>query len=129
MAKAESYWTDLLVGLSLERLELTLGSVDMTFEGSRDGKLASLKAGTAAEVCCSADALYQRDISDDAAELASLYDCLGRQVVGIQLGEDGRNLSIDLSDERTIIVWSAESLTDNLLIIRDLNSDEWGVLG
>jgi hypothetical protein len=32
--------------------------------------------------CCSADALLQRNIFSDPAELASLYNRLGRQVVG-----------------------------------------------
>ena len=41
----------------------------------------------------------------------------------------GRNLSINLSDECAIFIWSAESPTDNLLVIRDLDSDEWGVIG
>ncbi|MEM7430439.1 MAG: hypothetical protein AAF351_00740 [Pseudomonadota bacterium] len=127
--ETNSKWTDSLVGLNLERLELTSGSVDFAFEGERDGKLASLKAGTAFEVCCSTDALFQRDIANDSAELASLYDCLGRQVVGIHFSGDGRHLSINLSDECAILVWSAESPTDNLLIIRDLNSKEWGVIG
>lgn len=127
--ETDSYWTDSLVGLSLERLELTLGSVELTFEGDREGKQASLKAGTAFEVCCSGDAVYQRDISGDPTELASLHDCLGQRVVGIHVDDDGRNLSINLSDDHTIFVWSAESPTDNLLIIRDLASDEWGVLG
>ena len=127
--ETNSYWAESLVGLSLERLELTSGSADFVFEGDRDGKLASLKAGTAYEVCCSADALFQRDISNDPAELASLYDCLGRQIVGIQLSDDGRTMSISLSDDRAVLIWSAESPVDNLLIIRDLDSDEWGVLG
>lgn len=127
--ETNSYWTDLLVGLTFERVELTCGSADFTFEGDRDGKRTSFKAGTGYEVCCSADAVFHREISNDPAELASLYDCLGRQVIGIHSSDDGRSLSIDLSNECAIRIWSAESPTDNLLVIRDLDSDKWGVIG
>ncbi len=103
--------------------------MDFTFEGDRNNELTSINAGTSFEVCCSTDALFQRDISNDASELASLYDCLGREITSIQLGDGGRKLCINLSDGHKVFVWSLDSPTDNFLVIRNINNDEWGVLG
>ncbi len=95
----------LLSGLRIERIRLSRGSVTLEFDGMRDGEHFLFSVSTGYYVCCSADALFVKDVGNDAVELASLYDTLERDFVGCDFSDDGRSVEIRVSGGRSIFFW------------------------
>jgi len=113
-----------LRGLTLVSCEFSTDSYTFNFFGRTiDGVDLRLKLSTSDCVAMVGDP--QRDVEKNFS--AEFWNALSRRVVNVSFNDqkDEEQVKFELEDGIAFVIWPLEELSDNLIIIQNLDTNEW----
>ena len=116
-------WIDKLTGSSVESVEI--GVANLTLRVSKDGREYTLSSG--------ADVALGKDSPPvdfrGQSEGRNIAHILNNRLEALSVASDESSADLTFANGSTVRAFWPDSPIDNLFVVREVGSEEWGVIG
>ena len=115
---------DILVGLRLESCRLSRGSYSFELDGQKDGRYYNFSIETSYYLSFSEK---KKDVCENYSKY--MWSLFEMKLIEVTLDEEKGHVIFKFKNDKKIIICGDSPLIDNLLMVRNIKSGEWFMVG
>ncbi|WP_395373636.1 hypothetical protein [Marinicella sp. W31] len=110
-----------IIGLRLEGFRMSKGSYSFEFNGKKNDIYKNYHVSTTSYLS------FSKNLKDDIEGVSkNIWDILEEDLIDLHMEEEDRKITFIFGNNKFFTVWADEELIEELLIIKDTDTGDWG---